>query len=72
MEMSNDIAVPERGDEVILATQEATTSELVKLHHFAGLTIEQAAELLGLTARTAYRNWAFARVWLYRRLGWEG
>jgi DNA-directed RNA polymerase specialized sigma24 family protein len=44
------------------------TAELVRLHVFAGLTIEQAADLLGLSARTAYRNWQYARAWLYRRL----
>ena len=43
-------------------------AELVKLHFFAGLPLEQAAELLGLSARTAYRNWNYARAWLFRRL----
>ena len=51
-----------------LAQQDAQTAQLVKLHCFAGLTIEQAAETLGLSARTAYRNWAFARAWLYREI----
>ncbi len=45
--------------------------ELVKLHFFAGLTIDRAAELLGISSRTAYRNWAFARAWLYEHLGGE-
>jgi RNA polymerase sigma factor (TIGR02999 family) len=43
-------------------------AELVKLRYFAGLTTEQAAEVLGLADRTAYRAWSFARSWLYRRL----
>jgi RNA polymerase sigma factor (TIGR02999 family) len=51
-----------------LAQQDAQTARLVKLHCFAGLTIEQSAEALGLSARTAYRNWAFARAWLYREI----
>jgi RNA polymerase sigma factor (TIGR02999 family) len=51
-----------------LAAEDAPTAELVKLIYFAGLTTEQAAEVLGISARTAYRNWAYARAWLYRRL----
>jgi RNA polymerase sigma factor (TIGR02999 family) len=49
-----------------LAQRDAPTAQLVKLHCFAGLSIEQAAEVLGLSPRTAYRDWAFARAWLYR------
>lgn len=51
-----------------LTQQDPQTAELVKLHFFAGLSLEQAAELLGLSARTAYRNWSYARAWLFRRL----
>ena len=51
-----------------LAAEDPQTAELVKLHFFAGLPLEQAAELLGLSARTAYRNWSYARAWLFRRL----
>ena len=41
---------------------------LVKLHVFAGLTLDEAAEALGVVRRTADRDWAFARAWLFRRL----
>jgi RNA polymerase sigma factor (TIGR02999 family) len=51
-----------------LAQVDGPTAELVKLRYFAGLTTEQAAEALGLPARTAYRMWAFARAWLYRQV----
>jgi RNA polymerase sigma factor (TIGR02999 family) len=51
-----------------LAERDAQAAQLVQLHCFAGLSIEQAAELLGLSARVAYRDWAFARAWLYRTL----
>ena len=51
-----------------LAVRDAQTAQLVQLHCFAGLSIEQAAEALGLSPRTAYRDWAFARAWLYRAL----
>jgi RNA polymerase sigma factor (TIGR02999 family) len=54
-----------------LAERDAPTEMLVRLHCFAGLSIEQAAELLGLSPRTAYRDWAFARAWLYRAIRGE-
>jgi RNA polymerase sigma factor (TIGR02999 family) len=47
-------------------------AELVKLRHFSGLTTEEAAELLEIPTRTAYRTWAFARAWLFRHLNPEG
>ncbi len=40
--------------------------ELVRLRYFAGLTLEQAADTLGVSLATAKRWWAFARVWLLR------
>jgi RNA polymerase sigma factor (TIGR02999 family) len=43
-------------------------ARLVELRYFAGLTMEQAADALGLPLRTAERNWTFARTWLYREL----
>ncbi len=51
-----------------LAERDPQAAQLVQLHCFAGLSIEQAAEVLGLSPRTAYRDWAFARAWLYRAL----
>jgi RNA polymerase sigma factor (TIGR02999 family) len=51
-----------------LAQSDAQAAQLVQLHCFAGLSIEQAAQTLGLSPRTAYRDWAFARAWLYRTL----
>ena len=60
------LAVHDALDKLAVADRQA--AELVKLHFFAGLTIEQAAELLGLSTRSAYRNWAFARAWLFRQL----
>jgi RNA polymerase sigma factor (TIGR02999 family) len=43
-------------------------AQLVKLHCFAGLTIEQAAEALDLSRTNAYRLWTFARAWLHSQL----
>lgn len=44
-------------------------TELVKLRVFAGMTVEEAAAVLGVSARTAKRDWAYARAWLGRDLG---
>jgi RNA polymerase sigma factor (TIGR02999 family) len=51
-----------------LASVDSGAAELVKLRYFAGMTTEEAAEVLGVPVRTAYRSWSFARAWLYRRL----
>jgi len=51
-----------------LAARDAQAARLVDLHCFAGLSIEQAAEMLGISARTAYRDWSFAQAWLYRAI----
>jgi RNA polymerase sigma factor (TIGR02999 family) len=50
--------------------QDKRKAELVKLRFFAGLTIEQAAEVLGISTSTADNDWAYARCWL--RLEIEG
>ena len=52
-----------------LAAAEPRLARLVEVRFFGGLTIEEAAELLGCSPRTAKRDWAFARAWLLRRLG---
>ena len=43
-------------------------AELVKLRYFAGMTIEEAALALGISAPTAKRWWTFARTWLYQEI----
>jgi RNA polymerase sigma factor (TIGR02999 family) len=48
-----------------LAAEEPVKAELVKLRFFAGLTIPEAAQVLGISEATAQRYWTFARVWLY-------
>lgn len=47
------------------------SAELVKLRFFAGLTQQQAADILGISKRTADNRWAFARAWLYRAINEE-
>jgi RNA polymerase sigma factor (TIGR02999 family) len=57
-------------DEAIneLATRDQLSANLVKLRFFAGLSLKDAADAVGLTRRQADRNWAFARAWLFDRL----
>jgi RNA polymerase sigma factor (TIGR02999 family) len=47
-----------------LAREDAKAAELVKLRFFAGLSVDEAAGVLGVTDRTARRYWRFARAWL--------
>jgi RNA polymerase sigma factor (TIGR02999 family) len=47
-----------------LAAQDPEAAELVKLRFYAGLSIEEAGEALGLSRTSAYRQWAYARAWL--------
>jgi RNA polymerase sigma factor (TIGR02999 family) len=48
-----------------LATEDPVKADLVKLRYFAGLTIEQAAKMLGISRATADRYWSYARAWLF-------
>ena len=48
-----------------LAKEDANAAEIAKLRFFGGLTLEEAAQTIGVTERTANRYWAFARVWLF-------
>jgi RNA polymerase sigma factor (TIGR02999 family) len=51
-----------------LAVEDPGAAQLVSLRFFAGLTLKEAADSLGLALRTAERQWAYARAWLYARL----
>ncbi len=75
-----EIAAP-ADDDQLLAINEALEkfavldqekARLVKLRYFAGLTVQQAAELLGISEATAKRWWAYARAWLYAEIGEKG
>jgi DNA-directed RNA polymerase specialized sigma24 family protein len=55
-----------------LVAEEPVKAELVKLRYFAGLTLEQAAEVLQISAATANRHWIYARAWLYQAIADEG
>ena len=51
-----------------LAAQDKQKAELVKLRYFIGMTIEEAAQILGVSEPTAKRYWAYARAWLYHEI----
>jgi RNA polymerase sigma factor (TIGR02999 family) len=51
-----------------LAVEDPDAARLVNLRFFAGLTLKDTAVSLGLALRTAERQWAYARAWLYARL----
>ncbi len=51
-----------------LAKEEPVIADLIKLRYFTGLTMEQAAQALGISKRTAARHWAYGRVWLLREI----
>ena len=73
------IIAPEAGDDLIaldealnrLAKEDPLSANLVKLRYFAGLTILQAAEALGVSPRKADFLWSFARAWLRREIEGE-
>jgi RNA polymerase sigma factor (TIGR02999 family) len=51
-----------------LAEEDHLAAELVKMRYFAGLTLAQTAEALGVSPRTADRCWAYAKAWLYHEI----
>lgn len=71
-----DLAAPEVDDELLrlndaldaLAAHDARKAELVKQRAFVGLSLEEAAEVLGISDSTAKRDWAYARAWLFNKM----
>ena len=71
-----DMAIQARPDQLLaidealdkFQREDAAAYELLKLRYFAGLTIEQAAAALGISAATAYRHWNYARAWMHGEL----
>ncbi len=54
-----------------LAQQDERKARLVELRFFGGLTTEEAAAVVGISAATAYREWAYTRAWLHREVSGE-
>lgn len=73
---AENLVAPEKPDELLaldealsqLVVADARAAELVKLRYFAGLTVKQAAEVLGISPRSADLLWAFARAWLLKKI----
>lgn len=71
-----DVATPGSDDEVAavdealvrLTALDARQGQLVELRYFAGLSIEETADVLGISPATVKRDWALARAWLQREL----
>lgn len=57
-------------DEAIakLAAEDPQAAQLVRLRYFAGLSVEEAAEMSGLSRSSAYEHWSYARAWLHSEL----
>lgn len=68
----DELAAPQPGDELLalsealdqLAADDPLKARLVELRYFAGLTNDQAADVLNISPSTADRHWAYARAWL--------
>jgi RNA polymerase sigma factor (TIGR02999 family) len=72
-----DVPAPPAADEDLLALDEALTrlesedpeaAAVVQTRYFAGLSVEEAAQSLGISRAAAYRHWTFARAWLLSEL----
>jgi len=71
-----ELIAPEVRDDVLaldealtkLAETDRAAAELVQLRYFTGLSIPEAAEILGVSVRTAERLWTYARAWLHREI----
>jgi RNA polymerase sigma factor (TIGR02999 family) len=67
---------PERGEDLIaldhalesLSELDSRKSRIVELRFFGGLSVEETAEVLKISARTVMRDWGLAQAWLYREL----
>ena len=68
-----EIAAPDTDERVLavhealqrLASMDAEKADVVKLRYFVGMSVEETAEALSISERTARRHWTFARAWLF-------
>jgi RNA polymerase sigma factor (sigma-70 family) len=77
LELTEAVATPARREIDLLALDDALESlaklderqsRMVELRFFAGLSIEETSEVLGVSAPTVKREWASARAWLFREI----
>jgi hypothetical protein len=61
------------GDEALtrLGAEDPQAAAVGQLRYFTGLPVPEAAQCLGLSRATAYRDWTFARAWLLQHLAGE-
>ncbi len=72
-----DLAYTENPEEILaldeaiqrLESQDPEMAEVVRLRFYAGLSVEETANALGVSRTTVKRDWSVAKVWLYRQLG---
>lgn len=77
LDAADQAAVPEVSEDLLaldealtkLAAADPQAAQLVQLRYFAGLSIPEAAQALGVSPRSADRLWAYARAWLLREVG---
>jgi RNA polymerase sigma factor (TIGR02999 family) len=53
----------------LLVAEDAEAAQLVKLRFYTGLSVDEAADVMGLARATAYRTWSYAKAWLRTKLG---
>jgi RNA polymerase sigma factor (TIGR02999 family) len=77
VELSEHVATLEPTADMVLAVsdaldelekEDALKAQLVQLRYFAGMSMEEAARVLGVSERTAHRHWRFVKAWLKSRL----
>ena len=80
IELADDLCVSNRNDEDVLAIEEALEklseldprqAQIVELRFYGGLTVEEVAEVLGVSKRTVESDWTMLRAWLRRELSGE-
>ena len=77
LDAAEQVTVPEVAEDLLaldealtkLASADPKAAQLVQLRYFAGLSIPEAAQALGVSPRSADRLWAYARAWLLREVG---
>jgi RNA polymerase sigma factor (TIGR02999 family) len=73
LELAAQVIIEEASDDLVaidealeeFARHDPAKAELVKLRYFAGLSVDETAELLGISRATADRHWRYAKTWLY-------
>lgn len=72
----NDLAVNIPADEIVavddalekLGSEDQMAAEILKLRYFAGMSLDEIADALGISRATAYRHWTYARAWIRREV----